>query len=655
MYLKKGDRGNSVKYVQQGLRMLCINPNGTDGIFGAGTENAVKKFQTNSGISATGIVDDTTWNAMKNRIIPIQQALISAGYNIGAADGVAGDKTYNSIIDFQRNHGLTADGMVGEKTREKLFSSSAVKNTSAILKVGSKGEEVRKVQSRLIELGYSCGSAGADGDFGQGTYNAVVAFQKNNQLDPDGIVGERTREKLFSSLAVRNNNSIVLKKGMSGAEVKKMQSRLIELGYSCGPAGADGEFGTNTYTAVYEFQRCNGLVTDGIAGEKTLGVLYSENAVRYTPNTNISINPGNTNNVYVGSLVEYTIQVILHGEGNYTAINDSDPISIGILQWYEGRAHDLLAIMYERDSNTVESILGKNSTLVSEIKMDRSVFVGRFLSKEEKTVMRELLGSSLGRAVQYEMAVNDVSGYIEDGKKKGIEDEKALIYYSDLYNQSPKQAKIIVESLSGDITLYKLHNAAMKNGVMNVYYSRRENAYNEANKYESIQGELERFVNIALGEYGYKEGKSNITKYGEWYGYNGEPWCAMFVSWCASQAGILRTSANPSGLVPKYDAVSAGMNDYIARGKFGYKESYTPKYGDIMFLKSAGASHTAIVVGYEKATNKVYTIEGNFQDSVCKVWRYADFNKITGYGINGGMSNGMVLNDAVSADGGSTL
>ena len=78
-----------------------------------------------------------------------------------------------------------------------------------------------------IELGYSCGSAGADGDFGQGTYNAVVAFQKNNQLDPDGIVGEKTREKLFSSSAVKNTSAI-LKVGSKGEEVRKVQSRLIE-------------------------------------------------------------------------------------------------------------------------------------------------------------------------------------------------------------------------------------------------------------------------------------------------------------------------------------------------------------------------------------------------------------------------------------------
>lgn len=45
-------------------------------------------------------------------------------------------------------------------------------------------------------LGYSCGSSGADGIFGQGTYNAVCKFQKANGLSVDGIIGPATRAKI---------------------------------------------------------------------------------------------------------------------------------------------------------------------------------------------------------------------------------------------------------------------------------------------------------------------------------------------------------------------------------------------------------------------------------------------------------------------------
>ena len=47
-------------------------------------------------------------------------------------------------------------------------------------------------------------------------------------------------------------------------------------------------------------------------------------------------------------------------------------------------------------------------------------------------------------------------------------------------------------------------------------------------------------ASFAMGELGYSEDPpdSNMTKYGEWYGKNGVPWCAMFVSWVFAQAGL---------------------------------------------------------------------------------------------------------------------
>ena len=142
-----------------------------------------------------------------------------------------------------------------------------------------------------------------------------------------------------------------------------------------------------------------------------------------------------------------------------------------------------------------------------------------------------------------------------------------------------------------------------------------------------------RFINIALHEVGYQEmdanGKTgtsgNYTKYGAWYGINPGAWCAMFVSWCANQAGVSTT------IIPKYASVSIGMQWYQDRGWFKYKEEYTPKAGDIMFMKSSGASHTGIVLYCDGVT--LYTVEGNSSD-MCALRKYSVNNaKITGYGL----------------------
>lgn len=75
MLLKNGDSGLQVKYLQQGLRIMCCNPGNIDSVFGPGTQAAVQKFQEEQGLAADGIVGDNTWDCLTAEIKPIQRAL----------------------------------------------------------------------------------------------------------------------------------------------------------------------------------------------------------------------------------------------------------------------------------------------------------------------------------------------------------------------------------------------------------------------------------------------------------------------------------------------------------------------------------------------------------------------------------------------------
>ena len=68
-----------------------------------------------------------------------------------------------------------------------------------------------------------------------------------------------------------------LRKGAQGEDVRRMQQALVSLGYLNEPA--DGSFGANTLAAVTFFQAVNGLTADGIAGQKTLTLLYGGTAL----------------------------------------------------------------------------------------------------------------------------------------------------------------------------------------------------------------------------------------------------------------------------------------------------------------------------------------------------------------------------------------
>lgn len=67
----------------------------------------------------------------------------------------------------------------------------------------------------------------------------------------------------------------ILKKGMTGDDVKEVQSRLIALGYSCGSCGVDGDYGTDTIAAVKKFQKDHDLEVDGEFGPKSYAMLDS--------------------------------------------------------------------------------------------------------------------------------------------------------------------------------------------------------------------------------------------------------------------------------------------------------------------------------------------------------------------------------------------
>lgn len=128
----------------------------------------------------------------------LQEKLNAKGFDSGNVDGIFGAKTYAAATAFQKANGLGVDGIVGKLTWAKLYDATPVNvtpvTTQPMLRTGSRGDAVRKLQELLNAKGYTCGSV--DGIFGSKTYAAVLAFQKANGLGADGIVGPLTWGKL---------------------------------------------------------------------------------------------------------------------------------------------------------------------------------------------------------------------------------------------------------------------------------------------------------------------------------------------------------------------------------------------------------------------------------------------------------------------------
>ena len=264
----------------------------------------------------------------------LQARLTELGYYTGAIDGRYASGTQTAVQEFQERNGLTADGIAGRQTQDLLYSGSAQPKYVTVsasgdaeeyllLKQGTSGVEVRKLQGRLAELGYYAG--GVDGIYGETTASAVKAFQRANGLSGDGQAGVQTQSKLYSSSARYASSPVAtanpdatrtLTLGMTGNDVYALQERLIELRYLSGVA--DGVFGAETQAALIAFQKNNGLTEDGNAGSSTLKKLAGscKAATRTTPTPA----PAGTVTLREGDEGEnvYILQAYLFELGYYT-------------------------------------------------------------------------------------------------------------------------------------------------------------------------------------------------------------------------------------------------------------------------------------------------------------------------------------------------
>lgn len=136
----------------------------------------------------------------------------------------------------------------------------------------------------------------------------------------------------------------------------------------------------------------------------------------------------------------------------------------------------------------------------------------------------------------------------------------------------------------------------------------------------------DKIVEIAKSQIGYHEGYNNDTKYGDWYGLPNQPWCAMFVSWCAYESGI------PETIIPKFAGCITGFNEMTKMG-ITTTEHITPQKGDLIFFEWDGEpgdiDHVGIVEYVEN--DLVHTIEGNHSDCVDQYVYYKDSDCIVGY------------------------
>lgn len=139
--------------------------------------------------------------------------------------------------------------------------------------IGVKHSSVAEIQQRLMDLGFM-DYAEPTQLYGTITAEAVMLFQRQNDLKQDGIIGPETKEMLLSETAKK----YTAKLGMSGNDITRIQTRLYEMGYLGDSSQITGVFDESTQNAVIKMQSNNGIDADGKVGSVTAELIYSGEA-----------------------------------------------------------------------------------------------------------------------------------------------------------------------------------------------------------------------------------------------------------------------------------------------------------------------------------------------------------------------------------------
>ncbi|WP_129723760.1 peptidoglycan-binding domain-containing protein [Xylanivirga thermophila] len=290
-----------------------------------------------------------------NEVATLQQQLQKMNlFNYNRITGYYGNITKDAVIRFQKQHGLSPDGIVGKNTYNALSTYDNAKRSGStsqgvLIRRGSRGGAVSELQQILKSKGYL--NDKVDGIFGRNTENAVKSFQKSSGLKSDGIVGKATWAKLGSNnipASGSTSSNTLIRRGSRGGAVSELQQILKSKGYLNDKV--DGIFGRNTENAVKSFQKSSGLKSDGIVGKATWAKLKS--------NTSSSNSRGNDrNNSAVVMLNWSQVNSIFPRKANARVIDVDTGLSFNIHR-YGGTLHADVEPVTAKDTAIMKKAYG---------------------------------------------------------------------------------------------------------------------------------------------------------------------------------------------------------------------------------------------------------------------------------------------------------
>lgn len=234
------------------------------------------------------------------------------------------------------------------------------------------------------------------------------------------------------------------------------------------------EYDEGTYRIAYGFETEGALsesmkLLDYVNEKKTLKGVKKEvdfNQIIISDDEKWAANGYLTNEDSDLSAFIAEMLIAVESNGNWASARNPYPqfpgektITVGIMQWYGGRAHNLLR--YICRTNKTESVTILSTDLYNEcLSKNDWVNQGRIFSETELNAIRKMLGKSWAKECQKEQLKKDIEGYIEIAKKHKLTNSKLIAYFCNLYHQNPANAVKVAESLIKAYSSAKETNSA---------------------------------------------------------------------------------------------------------------------------------------------------------------------------------------------------
>lgn len=164
---------------------------------------------------------------------------------------------------------------------------------------------------------------------------------------------------------------------------------------------------------------------------------------------------------------------------NWSAINYSDPITVGMMQWFGNRAAELLLRMQTEAPSAYSSIAESLRTDLANNPASGTYWPSRYLTRAEGESVAAAFADKKTHEVQENQAIADFEGYVDTLVSWGASEDspQALVFCMSMYHQSPARCQAVMRSASGtDLTA--LYNACLADSVLGSYSRRYTIQYN---------------------------------------------------------------------------------------------------------------------------------------------------------------------------------